>query len=129
MRDHTKLMAFHLADELAVQVYRETAAFPTEERFGLARQLRRSAVSVVSNIVEGCGRHTEADFLHFLDMAHGSARELEYQLSLAFRLSYLPEPSGLPRSAIEVSKTLNALVRSLRGGSRGARPRTPDSGL
>ena len=114
MRDHTKLKAFHLADKLALQVFRETASFPPEERYGLARQLRRSAVSVASNIVEGCARRTEADFLHFLDMAHGSSRELEYQITLAFRLALLPPESGLPAQSVEVSKTLNALIRSLR---------------
>ena len=114
IRDHTKLKAFALADEVALSVYRETASFPTEERFGITQQLRRSAVSVASNIVEGCGRRTEADFLHFLDMAHGSARELEYQLSLAMRLGFFPIQSGLPQRAVEVSKVLNALIRSLR---------------
>jgi len=87
MRDHRKLKAFQLADELALQTLRETTSFPAEERFGLARQIRRSAGSAASNTVEGCGRRTEADILHFLDMAHGSARELDYQLSLASRLS------------------------------------------
>jgi four helix bundle protein len=114
MRDHTKLKAFHLADELALQIYLETGLFPMEERYGLARQIRRSAVSTASNIVEGCARRTEADFLHFLDMAHGSARELEYQLSLASRLSFLSIESALPERAVEVSKVLNALIRSLR---------------
>jgi four helix bundle protein len=114
MRDHTKLKAFHLADELALQIFRETGSFPPEERYGLARQIRRSAVSVASNIVEGCARRTEADFLHFLDIAHGSAREMEYQLSLASRLTFLPNPSELPERAVEVPKVLNALIRSLR---------------
>ena len=115
MRDHTKLKAFRLADELALQVFRETGVFPPEERYGLARQLRRSAVSVASNIVEGCAGRTEADFLHFLDMAHGSSRELEYQISLASRLALLPSGSELPTQSVEVSKVLNALIRSLRG--------------
>jgi four helix bundle protein len=114
MRDHTKLRAFQLADELALQVYRETSSFPQEERYGLARQLRRAAVSIASNIVDGCARRTEADFLHFLDMAHGSARELEYQVSLASRLLFIQNQSGLPARAVEVSKVLNALIRSLR---------------
>ena len=114
MRDHMKLKAFHLADALALQIYCETASFPPEERYGLARQLRRAAVSVASNIVEGCARRTEGDFLHFLDIAHGSARELEYQLSLALRLTFLPSQSKLSEQAVEVSKVLNALIRSLR---------------
>lgn len=89
MRDHRKLRAFQLADELALLVYRYTDEFPRHEHFGLRSQLRRSAVSTPSHIVEGCARHSEADYLRFLDMAYGSARELEYQLSLAHRLGYL----------------------------------------
>ncbi len=88
MRDHRNLRAFQLADELALLVYRETAGFPREELFGLTSQIRRAAVSVASNIAEGCGRSTDTDFLRFLDMANGSLRELQYQISLAQRLGY-----------------------------------------
>lgn len=69
---------------------------------------------MVSDVVEGCARKTEADFLRFLDMAYGSARALEYQLSLASRLGCLEVQSKVPAQAVEVSKVLNALIRSLR---------------
>jgi len=116
MRDHTKLKAFHLADELVLAVYRETRSFPKEELFGMTSQVRRAALSVPSNIVEGCARHTEADYLHFLNMAYGSAKELDYQLSVAFRLGYLAEASYEPlrEQCDQTCRTLNALMRSLR---------------
>ena len=116
MRDHTKLKAFQLADSLTLTVYKISAQLPNEERFGLAAQMRRAAVSIACNTVEGCARHTEADFLRFLDIAYGSARELEYQASLAFRLGYIDVISNgeLGAACEETSKVLNGLIRSLR---------------
>jgi four helix bundle protein len=116
MRDHTKLRAFELADELAIAVYKATQSFPREEMFGLASQLRRAVVSIPSNIVEGCARHSEAEYLHFLDMAYGSAREVEYQIGLSHRLGFLAAPlhEQLEQRATETAKVLNGLLRSLR---------------
>ena len=116
MRDHTKLRAFELADQLAICVYQATSGFPREGVFGLTAQLRRGAVSIASNIVEGCARSSEAEYLHFLDMAYGSAREVEYQIGLAHRLGFLPDPAheGLVARAIETAKVLGGLLRSLR---------------
>jgi four helix bundle protein len=116
MRDHSRLRAFELADRLAPEVYLVTRAFPREEQFGLVIQMRRAAVSVASNIVEGCARHSEADYLRFLDMAYGSVRELEYQGSLAIRLGFLSEVTAetFVAAASETAKVINGLIRSLR---------------
>ena len=114
MRDHTKLRAFELADRLALATYKCTAGFPREEQFGLTSQMRRAAVSTASNIVEGCGRDSRADYLRFLDIAFGSLRELEYQMTLAHRLGYLSDYEPLAALIAETSKVLAALIRSLR---------------
>jgi four helix bundle protein len=116
MRDHTKLRAFELADELVLAVYRATKAFPKDEIFGLRSQLRRAAVSVASNIVEGCARYSKSDYVRFLDMAYASAREVEYQVSLAFRLGYMSQENNEALHALsaETSKVLNGLLRALR---------------
>ena len=116
MRDHRKLRAFELADSLVLSIYRESRGFPREEQFGLTSQLRRAAVSVASNIVEGCARNSQADYLRFLDMAFGSIREVEYQLTLAARLDYLnPDAAvALTKQADETARVLAGLLRSLR---------------
>ena len=116
MRDHTKLRAFELADELAVLIYRVTAGFPREELYSLTSQMRRAAVSVSSNIVEGCARDSQADYLRFLYIAFGSLRELHYQLSLSKRLGFLrnQDSSLLEPKIVETEKVLNGLIRALR---------------
>ena len=116
MRDHRKLKAFQLADDLALHVYSATALFPRGEQFGLTTQMRRAAVSIPSNIVEGCARKTQADYLRFLDISYGSACELQYQASLAHRLGYLKKTphDSLDKKCTETCKVLNGLIRSLR---------------
>jgi len=116
MRDHMKLRAFELADELALAVYGATKGFLKDEVFGLRSQLRRAAVSVASNIVEGCARYSKSDYIRFLDMAYGSAREVEYQVSLSFRLGYMNSVNSeaLRMLSAETSKVLNGLIRALR---------------
>lgn len=116
MRDHTKLKAFELADALTLLVYKVTVAFPKHELFGLTSQMRRAAVSIPCNIVEGSARHSEAEYVRFLDMAYGSSRELGYQASLAHRLGYLNDDEfrTLDAACVETSKVLNGLIRALR---------------
>ncbi len=116
MRDHTKLRAFELADELAFLVYQVTAGFPKEELYGLTSQMRRAAVSVPSNIVEGCARNSQLDYLRFITIAFGSLRELHYQLGLSKRLGFLKnqDSSLIEPKVVEAEKVLNGLIRSLR---------------
>ena len=89
MRDYKKIKAWQLADDLAVEVYRVTTAFPNDEKYALTSQVRRAAYSVAASIAEGAGRRTKKDFIRFLDMAMGSANETGYFLHLACRLGYL----------------------------------------
>lgn len=90
---HENLRVFHLADELVLCIYASTQHLPIEERFGLQSQMRRAAVSIVSNIVEGVGRGSQREYCTFLRYAYASAKELEYQLSLSERLGYLQDGS------------------------------------
>jgi four helix bundle protein len=114
MRDHTKLRAFEHADAVVMDVYRVTREFPKDELFGLTSQLRRAAISIASNIVEGCARTSEADYLRFLDMAYGSTKEVEYQLSVADRLGYSAELQSVQDKTMETARVLNALIKALR---------------
>ena len=116
MRDHTKLRAFERADELAVAGYRVTRGFPADERFGLTAQIRRAAVSIPSNIVQGCARETHAEYVRFLGISYASSRELQYQVSLARRLEFLSaeHAAQLDSLARETSK-----VKALRSTSSG----------
>ena len=116
MRDHTKLRAFELADEVALLIYRITREFPKEEIYGLTSQMRRAAISVPSKIVGGCARESQAEYLRFLEIAFGSLRELHYQLSLAKRLGYCDEHGIFDCDAkiVETEKVLGTLMRSMR---------------
>ena len=115
-RDHSKLRAFDLADELVVEVYRATRGFPVEERYGLQAQLRRAAVSVPTNIVEGCARNSEKDYLHFVDVAIASASEVRYLLGLSARLRLLQKADKEPliRRYDEMIRSLQKLLSAFR---------------
>src|SRR5262245_3413646 len=89
-RDHRKLIVFKKADSLVLDVYRISAHFPDDERFGLRAQVRRAAVSVATNIVEGAARHGTGEYVRFLNISLASARECAYLLDVSARLGYLP---------------------------------------
>jgi len=115
MRGHTKLRAFELADDVAMLVYQATKGFSKEEMYGITSQMRRAAVSIPSNIVEGCARQSHAEYLRFLEIAFASLRELDYQRSLSKRLGYFGTGNAALESKIqETGMVLSALIRSLR---------------
>jgi four helix bundle protein len=110
------LIVWQRAKALAVELYRATESFPKVEIYGLTSQLRRAAISVVSNIAEGQGRLTKGEFAHFLGQARGSLLELETQLEIACELQYMAESDfkGCMELISEVSRLLNGLINSLR---------------
>ena len=122
MKDFRDLKVWAKAHELALHVYRVTAQFPAEERYGMSAQMRRCAVSIPSNIAEGCGRGSDADFARFLQMAMGSACELEYQLLLAQDLGYLAEGQH-----VEIQPNLEEIKRMLAGLIRTVRERSANT--
>ena len=116
-RNFKSIIAWQKADDLAVEIYRETGnSFPADERFGLTSQIRRAAVSVPANIAEGSGRETLKDFVRFLHNAQGSLSEVEYYLHLAYRLSYFEEDAftNLENQRAEVGRLLNGFIKSLK---------------
>jgi four helix bundle protein len=108
-RDHTKLRVFGLADSLVIDVYRATKSYPAEERFGLEAQVRRAAVSVPTNIVEGSARITAAEYCRFLNIATASAAETQYLLDLSVRLEMLSAAGVAP-----LLERYTVLVKSLK---------------
>jgi len=115
MRDFKELQVWQKAHRFALDVYQHSRGFPAEERFGLTAQLRRAAVSVASNIAEGCGREGERELARYLSIAAGSATEAEYQILLARDLSYLPADSHrqLDAQVNEVKKMLHGFMQKL----------------
>jgi four helix bundle protein len=110
---HKDLEVWKKAMDLAAQVYSLTARFPKDELYGLTSQIRRSAVSIPSNIAEGAARHSRKEFIHFLHIASGSVAELETQLLLATRMGFISRDNPLPQTE-EVRKMLLGLLRSLK---------------
>jgi four helix bundle protein len=115
VQDFRNLKVWQKAHALTLAVYKATAVFPGEERFGLTIQLRRTAASVPMNVADGCGRGTDADFRKCLSMAMGAAKQLEYQVLLAHDLGYLPaqEHTRLGAEAVEVQRMLTGLLHTL----------------
>jgi four helix bundle protein len=99
-KNYQDLLAWKRAMDLVETVYRETAAMPADERFGLTAQMRRAAVSVPANVAEGQGRRTCGEFRNHLSAAHGSVRELETHTMIAGRLEFLTPSAVTPFSMV-----------------------------
>jgi four helix bundle protein len=117
-----KLRTFQKSDSLVLAIYRKTRGFPVEERFGLQAQIRRAAVSVPANIVEGAARRTTAEYLQFLRISLGSAGEVAYLLSLTARLGVLAQDCAeeLIAGYDEVSRSLQRQIAALENQRRHA---------
>ena len=115
---YKELIVWKKAMVLVELVYRHIRIFPSEERFRLCDQLSRAAVSVPSNIAEGYGRGTQAEYARFLSVARGSLYEVETQLELAVRLGFIEDASGSFALIEEIRAMLITMISKLRGGAQ-----------
>jgi len=120
VQDFRDLRVWQKSHELVLRIYRVTEDFPKTETYGLVSQIRRAGASIPTNIAEGCGRGTDADFARFLQIALGSASEVDYQLILCRDLKYIETAAydELDRTNSEAMKMLTSLIRKLRTNSQ-----------
>ena len=124
---HKDLILWQKSMDLAVEVHQFALRLPAFERFGLAAQLRRAAVSVPSNVAEGTARRTTREFISYLYIARGSLAEIETQLLLARRLGYVDEATvrALSPAMAEVGRLVNAVIRGLQRRLESQLPSSP----
>lgn len=116
MKDYRQLNTWKHAHAVTLSAYRLTKTFPKEELFGLTSQIRRAASSVPANIAEGCGRDGDMELKRFLNIALGSACELDYHILLASDLGYLDAPNATKLAAdmMQLRRMLGAFIRKLK---------------
>lgn len=116
MKDFRTLTVWEKSHNLTLALYTATKTFPKEELFGLTGQTRRAVASIPANIAEGCGKGSDPDFCRFLQIAFGSACEVEYHLILAHDLGYLtPDQfSELTSELLSIKKMLASLINKIR---------------
>ena len=119
MQDFTQLKVWQKAHTFTVNLYKITNSFPTEEKYGLTNQLRRAAISIESNIAEGCGRNGDKEFSRFIDIAQGSSYEVRCQVFVARDLQYISIEKFeiLDEKITEISRMLNSLNQKLKANS------------
>lgn len=115
MKDFRDLAVWQKAHGIVPRIYRATAVFPTEERYGLTSQIRRAAISIPTNIAEGCGRIGDRELRHFLNIAMGSASELQYLLMVAKELDFFSQGqvATLEADIEEVKRMLSGFIKKL----------------
>jgi four helix bundle protein len=120
MRDFRQIQVWEKAHQLTLEIYQVTARFPKEELYGLTSQLRRAAASIAANIAEGFGRGGDIELARFLQIAIGSAYEVEYHILLAKDLSIITKELNdrLQARIIEVKRMLAALLLKVRADSK-----------
>ncbi len=116
MHQYKKLTVWQVAVDLATNVYKHTQNFPSSEQFGITSQIRRSVVSISSNVAEGAGRKSKKEFSYFLNVAYGSSSELDTQLLIAKNLNYISETiyKNLSNDIIEIQKMIYSLSKKLK---------------
>jgi four helix bundle protein len=116
MQDFRKLRVWEIAHRLTLDVYRLTRTFPKEELYGLTSQMRRCCASIPANIAEGCGRGSDVEFARFLQIAMGSACELEYFLVLSRDLEFMQQnkQEELTQPVVELKRMLTVLTQKVR---------------
>jgi four helix bundle protein len=118
------LIVFRAADELVFEVYRVSTDYPADERFGLRSQLRRAAVSVPTNLVEGCARRSRSEYVRFVEIASSSAAEARHLVRLSTRLGFLPQDEGeaLHGRYDQLVRGLHGLLAAHQATAGGKRP-------
>ncbi|VAX26274.1 hypothetical protein MNBD_IGNAVI01-3018 [hydrothermal vent metagenome] len=116
MHNFREMKIWQKAREFVKEIYKTTAEFPSDEKFALALQMQRAAVSIPSNIAEGAGRNSDKDFNKFLSIANGSAFELETQIYLAYDLNYIDKNKleKLTVKIIEIKKMIYGFKKNLK---------------
>jgi four helix bundle protein len=116
MKDFRTLKVWEKAHALILAIYSATKQFPRQEMFNLISQIQRAAVSIPTNIAEGCGKNGDAEFGRYLQIAMGSSSELEYLVLLSHDLGYLNDDAhhGLSAQLVETRKMLNALIQQVK---------------
>jgi len=116
MKDFRNLNVWQKAHQFALNIYEATKSYPKEELYGLTSQIRRASLSIPTNIAEGCGKYTDADFARFCQIAFGSASEVEYLILFSKDIGLIKNKAynELDSEVIEIKKMLGSLLQKLR---------------